>query len=77
MMACNYHRFCISECYYTMIIMRLLNRSGSKSGATVKCAGCQGSGMKVSIRQLGPGMIQQMQQVCPSCQGSGMYNLVV
>ncbi|KAH7365905.1 hypothetical protein KP509_18G052400 [Ceratopteris richardii] len=27
--------------------------------------------MKVSIRQLGPGMIQQMQHACPDCKGSG------
>lgn len=45
--------------------------TGSKSGASAKCLGCQGSGMKVSIRQLGPGMIQQMQHVCPDCKGSG------
>lgn len=44
---------------------------GSKSGASSHCAGCQGSGMKVSIRQLGPNMIQQMQHVCPDCRGSG------
>ncbi|CAN6477965.1 unnamed protein product [Victoria cruziana] len=44
---------------------------GSKSGASGRCSGCQGSGMKVSIRQLGPGMIQQMQHVCPECRGSG------
>eukprot|EP00249_Psilotum_nudum_P014407 c24805_g1_i2 orf=254-1516(-) len=44
---------------------------GSKTGASMKCAGCQGSGMKVSIRQLGPSMIQQMQHVCPDCRGSG------
>lgn len=44
---------------------------GSKSGASAKCPGCQGSGMKVSIRQLGPSMIQQMQHVCPDCKGSG------
>ncbi|KAI4302257.1 hypothetical protein MLD38_038031 [Melastoma candidum] len=30
---------------------------GSKSGASMKCAGCQGTGMKVTIRHLGP-MIQ-------------------
>ncbi|GKE21825.1 DnaJ protein, partial [Tanacetum coccineum] len=30
---------------------------GSKSGALMKCAGYQGSGMKVSIRHLGPSMI--------------------
>ncbi|KAH7294270.1 hypothetical protein KP509_28G063200 [Ceratopteris richardii] len=45
--------------------------TGSKSGSSSKCTGCHGSGMKVSIRQLGPGMIQQMQQICPDCKGSG------
>lgn len=44
---------------------------GSKSGASGRCYGCQGSGMKVSTRQIGPGMIQQMQHVCPDCRGSG------
>eukprot|EP00249_Psilotum_nudum_P015522 c25374_g1_i1 orf=147-1397(+) len=43
---------------------------GSKTGSSVNCSGCQGSGMKVSRRQLGP-MIQQMQHVCPDCRGSG------
>ena len=27
--------------------------------------------MKVSIRQIGPGMIQQMQHVCQDCKGTG------
>eukprot|EP00249_Psilotum_nudum_P012898 c24032_g1_i2 orf=232-1491(+) len=44
---------------------------GSKTGSTIHCPGCQGSGMKVSIRHLGPNMIQQMQHVCPDCKGSG------
>ncbi|KAJ6337979.1 hypothetical protein OIU76_007621 [Salix suchowensis] len=44
---------------------------GSKSGAFGKCRGCQGTGMKVSIRQIGLGMMQQMQHVCPECRGSG------
>ncbi|KAJ6801528.1 dnaJ protein-like protein [Iris pallida] len=44
---------------------------GSKSGASMKCSGCQGSGMKVSIRQLGPSMIQQMQHPCNECKGTG------
>ncbi|XP_008661261.1 dnaJ protein homolog 2 [Zea mays] len=35
------------------------------------CAGCQGSGFKVQIWQLGPGMIQQMQHLCNECKGSG------
>ncbi|KAL3616049.1 hypothetical protein CASFOL_040343 [Castilleja foliolosa] len=47
------------------------NGMGSKSGASSKCSGCQGSGMKVSIRQLGPGMIQQVQHPCNACKGTG------
>jgi len=33
------------------------------------CKPCRGTGMTVKTRQLGPGMIQQMQSVCPKCQG--------
>ncbi|GAB2285621.1 hypothetical protein Dimus_020063 [Dionaea muscipula] len=47
------------------------NGKGSKSGASMKCSGCQGTGMKVSIRQLGPSMIQQMQHPCNECKGTG------
>jgi DnaJ family protein A protein 2 len=47
------------------------NGKGSKSGASMKCSGCQGTGMKVTIRQLGPGMIQQMQHPCNECKGTG------
>lgn len=44
---------------------------GSKSGASGTCHECHGRGMKVTTRQIGPGMIQQMQHVCPECRGSG------
>lgn len=44
---------------------------GSKSGASGRCYGCQGSGMRVTRRQIAPGMIQQMQHLCPECKGSG------
>ncbi|XP_073139864.1 dnaJ protein homolog [Henckelia pumila] len=53
------------------VICSKCNGKGSKSGAQSKCSGCQGSGMKVSIRQLGPGMIQQMQHPCNECKGTG------
>jgi DnaJ family protein A protein 2 len=53
------------------IICSKCKGKGSKTGASSRCAGCQGSGVKVSVRQLGPGMIQQMQHVCPDCKGSG------
>ncbi|RDX58433.1 Chaperone protein dnaJ A6, partial [Mucuna pruriens] len=44
---------------------------GSKSGTAGRCYGCQGTGMKITRRQIGLGMIQQMQHVCTDCRGSG------
>jgi len=44
---------------------------GGKADAVQPCAGCKGRGVKVVIRQLGPGMIQQMQTSCPDCKGEG------
>ncbi|CAN4120139.1 unnamed protein product [Withania somnifera] len=53
------------------VICSKCSGKGSKSGASMKCSGCKGTGMKVSIRQLGPGMIQQMQYPCNECKGTG------
>lgn len=53
------------------ILCKKCKGKGSKSGASSRCYGCQGSGMRVSTRQIAPGMIQQMQHVCPECRGSG------
>ncbi|XP_020096223.1 dnaJ protein homolog 2-like [Ananas comosus] len=53
------------------IICSQCNGKGSKSGASMECGACQGTGMKVSIRQLGPNMIQQMQHPCNECKGTG------
>ncbi|KAI8616656.1 hypothetical protein BC830DRAFT_1167650 [Chytriomyces sp. MP71] len=43
---------------------------GGKEGATRTCSGCNGRGVKIVVRQMGP-MIQQMQQTCPDCNGEG------
>lgn len=46
--------------------------SGSRSGAEPKtCGTCRGRGVEVIVRQIGPGMLQQMQTSCRSCGGSG------
>jgi len=46
--------------------------SGSKTkGASAKCATCEGRGVRFIVKQLGPGMIQQMQAVCSDCSGKG------
>lgn len=44
---------------------------GSKSGNSGRCNGCHGSGVRTVTRQIGPGMIQQMQHVCSECRGAG------
>ncbi|KAF7128209.1 hypothetical protein CNMCM5793_002751 [Aspergillus hiratsukae] len=43
---------------------------GGKEGAVKSCTGCNGSGMKTMMRQMGP-MIQRFQTVCPDCNGEG------
>ncbi|OOQ84499.1 Mitochondrial protein import protein mas5 [Penicillium brasilianum] len=43
---------------------------GGKDGAVKECTGCNGSGMKTMMRQMGP-MIQRFQTVCPDCNGEG------
>lgn len=35
------------------------------------CMSCHGTGMQVHVRQLAPGMVQQVSTVCHSCQGQG------
>uniref|UniRef100_A0A665VAP0 DnaJ heat shock protein family (Hsp40) member A2a n=1 Tax=Echeneis naucrates TaxID=173247 RepID=A0A665VAP0_ECHNA len=44
---------------------------GGKTGAVQKCTTCRGRGMRIMIRQLAPGMVQQMQSVCTDCNGEG------
>uniref|UniRef100_A0ACB8EAB1 DnaJ sub A member 2 n=1 Tax=Sphaerodactylus townsendi TaxID=933632 RepID=A0ACB8EAB1_9SAUR len=51
-------------------MMHPLNQGG-KSGAVQKCTACRGRGVRIMIRQLAPGMVQQMQSVCSDCNGEG------
>jgi DnaJ family protein A protein 2 len=43
---------------------------GGKEGCEKDCSDCNGRGAKIMLRQLGPGMMQQMQVVCPTCRGA-------
>lgn len=52
-------------------ILLLASRQGGKAGAVQKCVACRGRGMRIMIRQLAPGMVQQMQSVCTDCNGEG------
>ncbi|KAF1797141.1 hypothetical protein V8B55DRAFT_1485929 [Mucor lusitanicus] len=44
---------------------------GGKTGATRKCGACKGKGYSVAMRQVGMGMIQQMQVPCGECDHTG------
>ena len=57
--------------YHRDDLCPVCNGSGSKSGKSYKCSTCNGEGVKTIIRQIGPGMIQQMQTTCSTCNGKG------
>lgn len=44
---------------------------GGKEGCEKSCSDCNGRGMKVQLRQIGPGMVQQVQSGCSTCSGTG------
>jgi len=46
-------------------------KGSSDPNASVTCKSCNGQGAKIEVRRLGPGMMQQVQVVCPDCRGSG------
>jgi len=48
-----------------------LGQGSLKEGGTSQCAPCRGRGVKVMLRPIGPGMVQQIQTACPECQGKG------
>lgn len=47
------------------------NGRGGKTGAVRKCAACKGRGFQIAMRQIGMGMIQQMQVPCGDCNSTG------
>lgn len=46
-------------------------KGSQKDGAVVECTNCNGRGIEVITRRLGPGMVQQMQKPCDKCRGKG------
>jgi len=53
-----------------VICSKCNGKGGMKEGAVRRCGNCSGTGVKTSIRQMGP-MIQQFQSACGDCDGSG------
>jgi DnaJ-class molecular chaperone len=44
---------------------------GGKPGSVEKCTNCSGTGVDIKMRQIGPGMVQQIQQPCRECDQTG------
>jgi DnaJ-class molecular chaperone len=60
-----------STCVHACVCVRDACSKGGKADSVKQCAGCKGRGVRVIVRQLGPGMIQQMQTQCTECNGEG------
>ncbi|XP_017785767.1 PREDICTED: dnaJ homolog subfamily A member 2-like [Nicrophorus vespilloides] len=54
------------------VICSICNGQGGKAGCCQPCTKCKGTGIKISYRQLAPGMAQQIQSRCSDCEGEGM-----
>lgn len=52
-----------------VICAECVGKGSLKDGAVQTCDECDGRGVKLVIRQIGPGMIQQMQAQCHKCNG--------
>uniref|UniRef100_A0A7S1TPG6 Uncharacterized protein n=1 Tax=Erythrolobus australicus TaxID=1077150 RepID=A0A7S1TPG6_9RHOD len=46
-------------------------KGAASADAVSSCMECGGKGIRVQFRQVGPGMVQQVQSVCASCSGAG------
>lgn len=73
------HKVSLEDIYKGKVSKLALQRSiicpkctgiGGKEGAVKRCTGCDGQGVKMMMRQMGP-MIQRFQTMCPDCNGEG------
>lgn len=46
-------------------------KGSDRPGAVQTCTTCKGQGVRVVLKRLGPGMVQQMQMACDECGGEG------
>lgn len=53
------------------IICQTCEGVGGKKGSVQPCKKCMGRGFEIKLRQIGPGMVQQVQVACDGCQGEG------
>jgi len=53
------------------VVCKACEGRGSISKQSYQCSGCKGTGMKVTVTQLGPGRYAQQRGPCTDCNGSG------
>jgi len=56
---------------------KCLDCKGTGAESTEPCGQCGGQGMKVQMRQIGPGMIAQTRAPCDACEGEGKRTMRV
>jgi len=55
----------------TILCPTCKGKGSSKPNSVTKCQGCDGTGITVTMRPLGFGMVQQLQERCRQCNGEG------
>ena len=60
----------LEDLYNGKTVKLAVNRKVIK-GTPTDCTACNGQGTKMEIRQVGPGMVTQMQKQCDECNGLG------
>merc|ERR1711971_437571 len=68
--ACSLAAVSVEDLYNGKTVKLAINRKVIVGESKV-CEKCGGQGVAMEIRQLGPGMITQMQRTCSVCQGQG------
>ena len=51
------------------VICKDCEGQGGREGAVQWCSPCRGSGMRVRLQHLGPGIVRQVESVCRECLG--------
>jgi len=55
----------------TVLCKTCAGKGTTKNGASAKCDNCHGRGIVIKMRHIGFGMVQQIQEQCSACGGSG------
>jgi DnaJ family protein A protein 2 len=66
-----YKGFTTKETIERVSLCKNCKSTGMADGLNHNCTKCNGVGHVVKLRQIGPGMVQQLQEACDTCHGTG------